>query len=49
MVPTDCTVPQCMYSADILLLSLWPVLPVKSISACTEWIYLYSPYGPYCL
>jgi hypothetical protein len=44
-----CTEPQCLYSRAIPLLPLWAVLPVQSLSACTVQLYLYSPYGPYCL
>jgi len=29
--------------------SLWAVQPVQSLSACTVYLYLYSPYGPYSL
>jgi len=46
---TACTEPQCLYSRAIPLLPLWAVLPVQSHSACTVELYLYSPYGPYCL
>jgi hypothetical protein len=44
-----CTEPQCLYSRAILLLSLWAVRPVQSLSACKVELYLYSPYGPYGL
>jgi len=46
---TACTQPQCLYSTAIPLLSLWAIRPVHSLSACTVQLYLYSPYGPYCL
>ena len=36
-------------SRAILLLPLWAVQPVQSLSACTVQLYLYSPYGPYGL
>jgi len=42
----SCTEPQCLYSIAIILLSLWAVGPVQSLSACTVYLYLYSPYGP---
>jgi len=32
---TDCTEPQCLYSTYILLLPLWAVRTVQSLSACT--------------
>ena len=49
MCHTACTEPQCLYSTSI------PLLPFMCRTACTESqclysiIYLYSPYGPYCL
>jgi len=46
---TACTEPQCLYSIAIPLLPLWTVRPVQTLSACTVELYLYSPYGPYCL
>ena len=46
---TACTEPQCLYSRVILLLPLWAVRPVQSLSACTVELYLYTPYGPYGL
>jgi len=47
---TACTEPQCLYTRAIPLLPLWAVQPVQSLSgACTVQLYLYSPYGPYCL
>ena len=46
---TDCTELQCLYSTAILLLPLWTVLPVQSLSACTVQLYPYSPYWPYGL
>jgi len=46
---TTFTEPQYLYSTAILLLPLWAVRPVQSLSACTVHIYLYSPYGPYGL
>ena len=36
-------VPQCLYNTAITLLPLWAVRPVKSLSACTVQLYLYSP------
>jgi len=41
--------PQCLYSTAILLLPLLTIRPVQNFSACTVQLYLYSPYGPYCL
>ena len=49
MARTACTEPQCLYSIAIPLLPLWTVRPVQSLSACTIYLYLYSPYGPYGL
>jgi len=49
MCRTACTEPQCLYSTAIPLHPLCAVLPVQSLSACTVQLYLYSPYGPYCL
>ena len=46
---TVCTEHQCLYSTAMHLLSLWAVLPVQSLSACTVQLYLYSPYWPYGL
>jgi len=46
---TDCTEPQCLYSRAIPLLPLWVVRTVQSLSACTEELYLYFPYGPHGL
>ena len=46
---TACTEPQCLYSRAIILLFLWAVRQVQSLSACTVQLYLYSPYGPYGL
>jgi len=70
---TACTEPQCLYKGElylylwslksraILLLPLWAVWPVQSLSACTRVhftftvgherveLYFYSPYGPYGL
>ena len=46
---TDCTQPQCLYSAAITLLPLRTVRPVQSLSACRVQLYLYTPYGPYSL
>jgi len=46
---TACTDPQCLYSTAILLLPLWAVRPVQTLSACTVQLYLYSPYGTYSL
>jgi len=46
---TVCTEPQCLYSRAISLLPLWAVRPVRSLSACTVELYLYSRYGPYGL
>ena len=36
-------------SRAIPLLPLWAIRPVQSLSACTVQLYLYSPYGLYCL
>jgi len=36
-------------SRAILVLPLWAVRPVQSLSACTVQLYLYSPYWPYSL
>jgi len=44
-----CTEPQCLYSRAILLLPLWAVRPVQSLSACRVELYLYSLYGPFGL
>ena len=44
-----CTETQCLYSTTILLLPLLAVRSVQSLSACTEQLYLYSPYWPYGL
>jgi len=49
MSRTASTEPQCLYSRAILLLPLWTVRPVQSLSACTVQLYLYSLYGPYGL
>ena len=46
---TACTEPHCLYSISILLLPLWAVRPVESLSACTVQLYLYSPFGLYGL
>jgi len=52
---TACTEPQCLYSTAILLLLLWAVRAVESLSACTVQLYIYFPYGsngftePQCL
>jgi len=46
---TACTEPQCLYSTAIPLLPLLAVRPAQSLSACTEELYLYSPYWPYGL
>ena len=46
---TACTVPQCLYSIAIPLLPLWTVQPVQTLSFCTVYLILYSPYGPYGL
>ena len=40
---TACTEPQCLYSRTILLLPQWAVRTVRSLSACTVELYLYSP------
>ena len=42
-------VPWSRKSGAIPLLPLWAVHTVQSLSACTVQLYLYSPYGPYCL
>ena len=47
---TACTKPQCLYNRAVLLLRLWAVQPVQSLSACTVQIYFSSPsvlYGLY--
>jgi len=49
MCRTACTEPQCLYSRSIPLLPLCAVRLVQSLSACTVYLYLYSPYGPYGL
>ena len=46
---TAFTLPQYLYSTAILLLFLWTVLPLQSLSTCKVQLYLYSPCGPYCL
>jgi len=52
---TACTEPQSLYSTATLLLPLWTVRTVQSLSACTVQLYLYSPMGrtartePQCL
>jgi len=52
---TACTEPQCLYSTAIPLLPLWAVLHLRSLSACTVHLNLYSPMGrtackePQCL
>jgi len=46
---TACTEPQCLYSIAITLLPLCAVWPVQGLSACTVYLYVYSPYGPYSL
>jgi len=46
---TACTHLQCLYSTAITLVPLLAVRPVHTLSACTVQLYLYSPYGPYCL
>jgi len=46
---TACTERQCLYSRATSLLLLWAVRLLKSLSACTVDLYLYSPYGPYGL
>ena len=46
---TACKEPQYLYSTAIPLLPLLAVRPVKSLSACSVEIYLYSPYWPYGL
>ena len=46
---TACTEHQCLYSTPIPLLPLLAIRPVRSLSACTVQLYLYSPYGPYGL
>jgi len=43
------TEPQCLYSTTLTLLPLWAILPVQILSECTEQLYLYSSYEPYCL
>jgi len=46
---TACTESQCLYSKSISLLPLCAVRPVQSLSACTVYLNLYSPFGPYGL
>jgi len=52
---TACTEPQCLYNIAIPLLSQWAVRSPQSLSACTVWLFLYSPMGrtacrdPQCL
>ena len=46
---TVCSEPQCLYSRAILLFPLGALLPLQSLSACAVQLYLYYPYGPYCL
>ena len=40
-----CTEPQCLYSTAIPLPPLWAERPVKTLSACTVQLYLYTPMG----
>jgi len=47
--PSPLLVPWSRKSRVILLLPLWAVRPVQSLSACTVQPYLYSPYVPYGL
>jgi len=49
LTPKPLLVPWSRKSRAILLLSLWDVRPVQSLSACRVQLYLYSPYGPYGL
>ena len=49
MCRTACTDPQYLYSTAILLLPLWTVRTVQSLSACTVQLHLYSPYRTYGL
>ena len=49
LTPHPLLVPWSRKSRAILLLPLWAVRPVQSLSACTVQLYLYSPYGPYGL
>ena len=46
---TAFTESQCLYGRAKPLLPLWAVRPLKSLSACTVELNLYSPYGPYGL
>jgi len=46
---TASTEPPCLYSIAIPLLPLWAVRPLQSLSACTIYLYLYSPYGSYSI
>ena len=39
---TACTEPQCLYSRAIILLPLWTVRPVQSLSACTTVHYIFT-------
>jgi hypothetical protein len=49
LAPHRLLVPWSRKSRAIPLLPLWAVGPVRSLSACTVQLYLYSPYGPYGL
>ena len=49
LIPHHLLVPRSRKSRAIPLLPLWAVRPVQSLSACTEELYLYSPYGTYGL
>ena len=48
-LPMGCTEPQCLYSIAIPLLPLRAVRSLQRLGACTEELYLYSPYGRYGL
>ena len=49
LTPHPLPVPRSRKSRAILLLPLWAVRPLQSLSACTVELYLYSLYGPYGL
>ena len=49
LTPYPLIVPWSRKSRATTLLPLWGIQPVKSLSACTVQLYLYSPYGPYSL
>ena len=49
LTPHPILVPWSRKSRTKPLLPLWAVQAVQNLSACTVQLYLYSPYGPYCL